>query len=86
MEKLLGLNCQNSYDQLQKQLGFHPSKGRFTIIDEFLKKLLYFFIQTCNSHICDFIWLYQQYSRICDYNSHIYNYTHLQPKWHIGVT
>jgi len=24
--KVIGPNCQNNYDQLQKQLGFHPSK------------------------------------------------------------
>jgi hypothetical protein len=34
MKKLLGLNYPNNYDQLQKQLSFHPSKDPFTILDE----------------------------------------------------
>ncbi len=32
--KIIGPSCQNNYDPLQKQLGFHPSKDPFTILDE----------------------------------------------------
>jgi hypothetical protein len=41
MEKLL---AQNNYDQLQKQLGFHPSKDPFTILDEKCALSFYFSI------------------------------------------
>jgi hypothetical protein len=44
---------------------------------------IYFSIQvhvviTNYNHICNFIWLYQ--------HSCIYDYTHLQLKWHVGLT
>jgi hypothetical protein len=43
-------NCQNNYDQLQKELSFHPSKDPFTTLDEKISLSFYFSIQTCNSH------------------------------------
>jgi hypothetical protein len=48
--KIIGPSCQNNYDQLQKQPGFHPSKDPFTILDERCALSFYFSIQTCNSH------------------------------------
>ncbi len=75
-------SCQTNYDQLQKQLGLHPSKDSFTILDG--KNVHFHFtfpskdvIVTNYSCICDFIRLYQHCNRICDYNNRIYDYTNL---------
>jgi hypothetical protein len=82
--KKIGPSCQNNYDQLQKQLRFHPSKDPFTILDE--KVHFHFFfpskhvIVTNYSRIFNFIQLYQHCSCICDYNSRICDYTHLRLK------
>ncbi len=78
--KIIGPNRQNNYDQLQKQLDFHP----FAILDEKCAFSFYFpskhVIVINYSRICNFIRLYQHYNCICDYNSYIYDYTHLRLK------
>jgi hypothetical protein len=48
--KIISLSCQNNYDQLQKQVGPHPSKDPFTILDEKCGLSFYFLMQMCNSH------------------------------------
>jgi hypothetical protein len=85
-EKIIGPNCQNNYDQLQKQLDFHP----FTILDktcafsfDFPSKDVLIIDYSC---ICNSIRLYEHYNCVCDYNSYIYDCTLLQLKWHIGLT
>jgi hypothetical protein len=64
---------------LQKQLVFNP----FTILDEKCALSFYFpskhVIVTNYNFICDFI-------QLCQHYNHIYDYTHLRLKWHVGLT
>jgi len=84
MEKLLALIAKTTMTSYKNNKKFiHPK-----IHSQYWMKNVHFHftfpskhvIITNYGHIYDFIQLFQHYSCICDYNSHIYDDTHLPVK------